>query len=505
MMNYSLSLRAKAELELRRRQSVTSKPLWQPFPDSPQSRAYESTADIVGYGGAAGGGKTDLALGKAFTQFHNTIIFRRLYTLLDGIIARGDEIQGGKCRYVAGDKKRWLTTDDRVVKLGAIEHEHNKNDYKGRARDFIVFDEAADFTETMVRFVIGWLRTDKPDVHPQVLLTFNPPTSPDGEWIVKFFAPWIDPDYQGKKAASGELRYFCRIDNKDVEVSDSEPYIFEGATYYPQSRTFFAAKVEDNPIYMHTGYDKQLESLPEPLRSQLRWGDFSVNTLDDVWQAIPSAWIVAAQNRWIQQGKPQVALRAVGVDPSRGGADETAIAKLYGVYFEVVTYPGVDVLDGAIGARYVTDEMRSEKAPIYVDVIGYGASVYDHLKILDNTDTFPVNVGSGCSDLDKTGRYQFSNLRSALIWKFREALDPASGENIALPPDTQLRNDLKSPKYKIVSGKIKIESKDEIKARIGRSPDRGDAVLLAWYGIAFTRELNADTLRPELADLWTRR
>lgn len=456
--------------------------MWQPFPDSPQARAYASTADIIGYGGAAGGGKTDLALGKAFTQFHNSIIFRRLYTLLDGIIARGDEIQDSKCRYVAGDKKRWLTTDERVVKLGAIEHEHNKTDYKGRARDFIVFDEAADFTETMVRFVIGWLRTDKPDVHPQVLLTFNPPTSPEGEWIVKFFAPWIDPDYQGKKAESGELRWFCRIYDKDVEVPSGEPYEFEGKTYHPKSRSFFAAKVEDNPIYMNTGYDKQLESLPEPLRSQLRWGDFAATAKDDIWQAIPTAWIVDAQNRFITQGKPQVALRGVGVDPSRGGEDETVIAKLYGVYFELTQHAGHDVLNGSIGARFVTDAMGIEKAPVFVDVIGYGASVYDHLAALPETEVYPVNVASGSSQTDKTKRYAFFNLRTQIMWQFREALDPASGENIALPPDVQLRNDLRAARYQIVSGKIKIESKDDIKARIGRSPDRGDAVLLAWYG-----------------------
>ena len=126
--------------------------------------------------------------------------------------------------------------------------------------------------------------------------------------------------------------------------------------------------------------------------------------------------------------------------------------------------------------------MGSENAPVFIDVIGIGSSVYDHLKVLGKIDVTPVNVGSGSTDTDKTGRYTFFNLRSQIIWKFREALDPASGENIVLPVDPQLRQDLRAARFQIVSGKIKIEEKKDIKKRIGRSPDRGDVVVLTWFG-----------------------
>lgn len=459
--------------------------IWQPFPNSPQARAYESKADIIGYGGAAGGGKSDLALGKAFTQFRRSIIFRREYKQLKYLITRGDEIQDGRCAFVSGEKKHWSTPDGRVIELGAMQYEANAGNYKGHPHDFITFDEAVDFTEYQVRFLLGWLRTDRPDIKPQALLTFNPPTTPEGEWIVKFFAPWLDSSYTGVKAEPGELRWFIRHDDKDIEVESSEPVYIEGEPkpFYPQSRTFFRALVEDNPVYMNTGYDKQLESLFEPLRSQLRYGDFDVSVRDDIWQAIPTQWIIDAQNRWLQMDKPELALKAVGVDPSRGGADVTVISKLYGTWFdELVTHPGRDVQDGIIAARYVTDAMGEEKSPIFVDVIGIGASVYDHLKVLTDTEVHPVNVGEGSQAIDKTGRYAFTNLRAEIAWKFREALDPASGENIALPPSSQLRTDLRAPRYSIVGGKIKVESKEDIKKRIGRSPDDGDAVLITWHG-----------------------
>ena len=50
--------------------------LFWPLP-GPQSMAYESEADVIGYGGAAGGGKSFLAIGKALTQHHKVMILRR--------------------------------------------------------------------------------------------------------------------------------------------------------------------------------------------------------------------------------------------------------------------------------------------------------------------------------------------------------------------------------------------------------------------------------------------
>lgn len=459
---------------------------WQPFPGRPQEAAYHCTADVIGFGGAAGGGKTDLALGKAFTRFYRSIIFRREYPRLRAVIDRGDQIQDGRCRYVAGEKKHWRTPDGRTVELGAVEHEHNKVNYKGRPHDFIVFDEADEFPESVIRFITGWLRTERPDIKPQVLLTFNPPTTPEGEWIVRYFAPWIDPNYQGQRAQSGEWRWFVTVGDQDVEVSDGQPVIIEGQEYTPQSRVFIRAQVEDNPVYMATGYDKQLESLPEPLRSQLRYSDFSTTVRDDQWQAIPTDWIIQAQNRYLENRAPDTNLLAVGVDPSRGGSDETVICLLKLARFDLLTYAGQSVPNGAIAAKLVSDAIGTDNPPIAVDVIGIGSSVYDHLAAMPNIEVYAINVGEASNARDKTGRYEFFNLRSQLVWQLREMLDPTSGHNLELPPDVQLRNDLRAPRYSVVGGKIKIESKDDIRRRIGRSPDRGDAVMLAAY-IAYNR------------------
>ena len=75
----------------------------------------------------------------------------------------------------------------------------------------------------------------------------------------------------------------------------------------------------------------------------------------------------------------------------------------------------------------------------------------------------------------------FINLRAECYWRVRELLDPSSGREAVLPNDPELLGDLSSPRWSMQTNGIKIESKEDIKQRIGRSPDCGDAVTLAYY------------------------
>ena len=63
----------------------------------------------------------------------------------------------------------------------------------------------------------------------------------------------------------------------------------------------------------------------------------------------------------------------------------------------------------------------------------------------------------------------------------REALDPAGKSELALPPSRTLAADLAAARWSVKGGRVAIESKDEVRARLGRSPDEGDAVVLAWW------------------------
>jgi len=477
----------------RRLNKTSQGSLWQPLQGRPQEDAYHSEADVLGYGGSAGGGKTDLILGLAFTQHRVSRLFRRHYTDLQDMVERGDQIQAGRCSFVWGVKKQWETPDGRLIKGAAVEHDKDRFKFKGRAADFIAIDEAVDFSETVFRFLTGWLRTTEPEQRTRVVLTFNPPTTPEGEWIIDYFKPWLDPQYPNP-AEPGELRWYIRDKNDlDIEVGNGESVEIDGKLYTPKSRTFIPARVEDNPYLMETDYADQLNLLPEPLRSQLRYGDFSITAQDDIWQTIPTEWVLEAMHRGGTTDKPDLRLNAIAVDVAAGGDDQTVMAKLYGTWFdELICYPGKTTPNGQDVTRLIIKHLAEDGKPddidekdwtppsIGIDLVGWGKSAYDHSKrVLKNVKG--INAGSKAFGYDKTKRYQFANLRAEMYWKFREALAPDSGENIVLPNDRDLRVELCAPRYTEKGGKIHLESKQDIIKRLHRSPDRADAVVMAWH------------------------
>lgn len=468
----------------RARQVKPAANIWKPFAGKPQEQAYWSDADILFYGGAAGGGKSTLLLGLGFTQHLDSIIFRRRYTDLKGLQKEGNKIlKPLGIRYVAGDKRGWdgipaEAGRTRTVALGAVQYEEDVEKFAGNPHDLLAFDELPHFSEAQFRYLQAWLRTDVPGQRTRIVTAGNPPLNIEQEWVIDFFAPWLDEEYQGIKAEPGELRWFITWNNEDEEVEDGNPILKEGEWIQPRSRTFIPAFIEDNPVFMETGYKATLQGLPQELRDAFLRGKFQRFRGSHPWQVIPTPWVVAAQERWRQRHRPDLALRAMGIDPARGGVDETVLALLYGNWFELITEPGKDTPDGDAVARLVL-EHRQNCNQIGIDAIGIGSSPYDALKKVIRI--VPINSGSGSLARDKTGQFAFQNLRTQMWWQFREALDPASGEDICLPPDRLLRVDLCTPHYSLVGAKYKVELKEDIKERIGRSPDRGDAVVMAWY------------------------
>jgi hypothetical protein len=110
------------------------------------------------------------------------------------------------------------------IEFASLPNLGDERGFQGRPHDLLVFDEAANFLEAQVRFLLGWLRSTVKGQRKRALLTFNPPTSAEGQWIVEFFAPWLD-DNHPNPAKPGELRWFATIAGKDVEVPDSRPFV----------------------------------------------------------------------------------------------------------------------------------------------------------------------------------------------------------------------------------------------------------------------------------------
>lgn len=436
--------------------------------------AYNSTADIIGYGGAAGGGKTDLACGKSLTQHQKVLVLRREATQLTGIIDRFTELIGGRDGY-NGAERIWRLPS-KQIEFGSTPNLDDWNKYQGRPHDLLVFDEAANFLEAQVRALLGWLRSVDPKQRCQALMTFNPPTNAEGRWIIKFFAPWLDPKHP-KPAKPGELRWFAMIDGEEAEVEDGTPFWHGADLIKPMSRTFIPSRVSDNPYLMGTGYMATLQSLPEPLRSQMLYGDFQAGIEDDPWQVIPTAWVEAAQARWVRPAKLEP-MDSLGVDVARGGRDNTIIARRHGMWFdEPLVYPGEATPNGPKVAGLTIAAMR-DQAVTHIDVIGVGSSPYDFLTEA-NQQVVGVNVSEAATGLDKSGRLRFKNQRSELVWRMREALDPANNTGIALPPDPRLLADLTAFTWELSGSTIYVASREEIIAKIGRSPDFASAYVLA--------------------------
>lgn len=195
---------------------------------------------------------------------------------------------------------------------------------------------------------------------------------------------------------------------------------------------------------------------------------------------IPLSWIEKSNKRWLEwKDKPnELPFICVGSDIARSGEDKTSLALRFGnVISEIRKFSHADTMEttGRIVGILIANGGKA-----VVDVVGIGAGVVDRLRE-QKYEVRPHNSGEHSDAHDKSGEMGFVNRRSEGWWHLRELLDPDNPDAIALPPDDLLTGDLVSPHWKLTSGgKISIESKDDIKKRIGRSTDDGDAVMMAF-------------------------
>lgn len=170
-----------------------------------------------------------------------------------------------------------------------------------------------------------------------------------------------------------------------------------------------------------------------------------------------------------------------GLDVARFGSDRTTLAKRRGsVISEVETWQGLDLMQtvGRVKAQF--DGLLPSERPseIMVDVIGLGSGVYDRLREL-GLPARAINV----SEAPAFGQ-TYNNLRTELVFRVRGWLEQRGSR---LPPDAELIAEMTSIRYSYASnGKMKAESKDDMRRRGLRSPDKADAVFLTFAGDAAT-------------------
>jgi len=267
-----------------------------------------------------------------------------------------------------------------------------------------------------------------------------------------------------------------------------------------RSRTYIPARLADNPDLHRTGYAAVLAGLPEELRRAYRDGNFAAGLKDDDFQVIPTAWIEAAQRRWRSDAGRGIAMTAIGIDVAQGGADFTVLAARHsGWYAPLVRKAGHETRDGSAVAAAVV-ALRRDRCVVVVDVDGgWGGDTISRLK--DNGIRVVGFRGASASNARTRDRQlTFYNRRAEAWWRMREELDPNQngGSVLALPTDASVKADLAAPRWELTARGIKIEDKNEIRKRLGRSPDEGDAIVMCLSegaraaAVALRREARAE-------------
>ncbi len=172
----------------------------------------------------------------------------------------------------------------------------------------------------------------------------------------------------------------------------------------------------------------------------------------------------------------------IGVDVARFGDDESVVTGLRGK----LALPSLVLhsMDGPDVAGKVLEYARlhrrtGERPRVKVDVIGYGASAFDVLvRCSEEVEAIAVNVSESATAKAAPGDPGYAKLRDQLWFGVSDWLKDGG----ALPPDSKLEAELVAPMYRFdTRGNYVVESKEELKKRLKRSPDRADALALAIY------------------------
>lgn len=274
----------------------------------PQTQFLASPADIIIYGGAAGGGKSFGLLLDSLRHFNNpdfgAIIFRRTSVQVRNQGGLWDESM--KIYPYFGARPReayleWVFPNGMSLGFANLEHDKDVFNYQGAQIPLIGFDELTHFTENQFFYMLSRNRSTS-GVKPRIKATTNP--DPDS-WVRKFIDWWIGDDGYAIKERSGVIRWFIRI-NDSMHWANSPEEIYaqfgKGPEIIPKSVTFIAAKLTDNKILMEKdpAYMGNLLAMNRVDRLRLLGGNWNVRATAGglfrrewfpIIETVPPGWI----------------------------------------------------------------------------------------------------------------------------------------------------------------------------------------------------------------------
>lgn len=202
---------------------------------------------------------------------------------------------------------------------------------------------------------------------------------------------------------------------------------------------------------------------------------------------IPYEWIELANKRWQllnESGyKPKGDCR-LGADVAGMGRDDSVLCPRYNEYVDKFdVHQSAGRADHMHVAGLIRGYLGIKGTKAFIDTIGEGAGVYSRLRELGMTNAVSCKYSESAKGLsDVTGQYTFANMRAYCYWALRDWLNPKNKNNPALPPCEKLLEEVTETHWKFQSnGDIIIEPKEDIKARIKRSPDYMDSLANTFY------------------------
>lgn len=339
--------------------------------------------------------------------------------------------------HIREQDKEIVIADTVKIDFGGMDREENIQKFNSAEYAFFALDQAEEITEDEILALRASLRLAINGKHPAYkgLMTANPA------------ACWLKPEFILAPAPD---------------------------------RRFIPALPGDNP-HLPEGYADKLKYTyrhrPELLEAYLfgSWDSF-----EGVDQVIRDLWVQAARDRKFHIARPH---KLVVCDPARFGDDETVI------YDMTETQIAREEVYGKKDLMYTANRLfvhakehggDDGPCPIALDITGLGAGAADRLKEM-GAEVIAIESAAKSSDPDKYGNFR------AEMWN-KAALMFSDGDIALQHESLELAAQLCTPKYHFRAGRMFVESKEEIKKRLNRSPDHADTYVMGLAALIYLRE-----------------